>query len=302
MKMRKAFILLLIVSVLSTVIIGAKAEPMTTIGVEPPVLLDPTLEQGSTFAVEIWVRNVADLAGIEFKLSYDTAILTAKKVDYGGIFGVTYFPLITKIDDAAGSLHYAIMEMFGEPGFTGDGKAAIITFSVDTEGESVLDLYSTRLGNSAAKAIGHLAIDGVFSSIRWPWPPDTPPSDIYVGVTAGFVGNRHFKIAKDGTTQTLTGQIENMGKVPASARVRFKVLLMGGPILGGELMKTVVTIMPGETLRLSVTLDVTLLDRPAEYTVEVWVEYYGFSGWTIGRHGDADAEKTTLALSFKLED
>jgi len=301
MKMRKAFILLLIVSVLSTVIIGAKAEPMTTIGVEPPVLLDPTLEQGSTFAVEIWVRNVADLAGIEFKLSYDTAILTAKKIDYGGIFGVTYFPLITKIDDAAGSLHYAIMEMFGEPGFTGDGKVAIITFSVDIEGESVLDLYVTKLGDSSSppKHIDHTAIDGFVSSR---WPAGTLPSDVYVGLTAGFVGDRHFIITKDGTTQTLTGQIENMGTVPARAKVHFKVLLMGAPIPGGEMTKTVDTILTGETQRLTVFLDVTSLDRPAEYTVEVWVEYYGFTGWTLGRHGDPIGAKTTVALFFKLED
>jgi len=297
MKMRKAFILLLTVSVLSIVMMNPVAAQGTTISVEPEIVY-VTPVPGSTFQIEIWVRNVVDLAGIEFKLSYNTAILTAKKIDYGGIFGVTYFALISKIDDTAGWLHYGIMEYFGEPGFTGDGKAAIITFSVDAEGESVLHLYATRLGNSAAKIIAHTSIDGILRN----WPADTLPSDVYVGLTAGFVGDRHFTIAKDGTTQTLTGQIENMGKVPTSARVHFKVLLMGAPIPRGELTSVSVHLLPGETLRLSMSLDVTSLDRPAEYTVEVWVEYYGFTGWTLGRHGDPIGAKTTVALFFKLED
>jgi len=297
--MRKAFILLIIASMLSMAIADTLAVPTTTIGVEPVATLDPILEPGSTFAVEIWVRDVVDLAGVEFKLGYDTSILTATTIAYGGIFGGTYFPLTSKIYDSSGYLHYAIMEMFGEPGFTGDGQVATITFTVDSEGESILALYDTRLGNSAAQPIDHTAIDG-FSSSRW--PSGTLPSDVYVGLNTALIGDRHLKIAKDGTTQTLTGQIENMGLVPVKARVHFKVLLLGAPIPGGDLMSTVDPILPGQTLRLSVSLDVTTLDRPAQYNVEIWVEYYGFAGWTLGRHGDPDGAKTTIAASFKLED
>lgn len=297
--MRKAFILLVVASMLSMVIANALGAPTTMIAVEPGTTLNPALEPGSTFTVEIWVHDVADLAGAEFKLSYNTAILTATTIAYGGIFGATYFPLISKIYDSAGYLHYALMEYFGEPGFTGDGRVATITFKVDTEGESILDLYATLLGTSAAQPIDHIAVDGFFSSR---WPSGTLPSDVYVGLTTALIEKRHLKISKDGTTQTLTGQIENMGLVPVKARVHFRVLLLGAPVPGGDLISTVDPVLPGETLRVPVSLDVTTLDRPAEYTVEIWVEYFGFSGWTLGRHGDPLGTKTTITVFFKLED
>ena len=297
--MRKAFILLVIASMLSIVMADTLGSPTTTIGVEPELTMDPAIVPGATFVVEIWIRDVVDLAGVEFKLAYNTAVLTATTIEYGGIFGVTVFPLASKIYDAEGYLHYAIMEYFGEPGFTGDGRVSTITFSVDTEGESCLDLYITKLGDSAAQPIDHMAIDGFFSSR---WPSSTLPSDVYVGLNTALIGDRHLKIAKDGTIQTLTGQIENMGLVPVTARVHFRVLLLGAPIPGGDMMSIVDPILPGETLRLSVSLDVTPLDRPAQYIVETWVEYYGFEGWTLGRHGDPDGAKTTVTASFKLED
>lgn len=298
--MRRAFILLIIASMLSVAIADTLGSPTTTIGVEPELTMDPAIVPGSTFVVDVWVRDVVDLVGVEFKLSYNTAVLTATLVQYGGIFGPMYLPLISKIYDSAGYLHYAIMEWFGEPGFSGDALVAKITFSVDSEGESCLNLYSTKLGNSAAQPIDHLAIDGFFSS-QWQWPVGTTPSDVYVGIQTALIGDRHLKITKDGSIQTLTAQIENTGNVRVSARARFRVLLLGAPIPGGDLTSET-HLFPGDWLRLSVSLDVTTLDRPAQYTVEIWVEYYGFEGWTLGRHGDPDAAKTTITASFKLED
>lgn len=298
MKMKKALILLLILPMLSLIIADAFGEPGTTIGVEP-LILDPTLAAGSTFTVEIWIRNAIDLVGVEFKLSYNTAILTATQIQYGGIFGPTHFLLTSKIYDSAGYLHYSDMQWFLEPGISGDAKAAIITFKVDSEGETVLDLYNTKLGNSVPMPIEHDAIDG-FCSTRW--PSGTLPSDVYVGLNTGFVADRHLTISKDGTIQTLTGQIENMGAVPTLARVRFKVLLFGGPIPGGDMIAPIDPILPGQSVKLSKNLDVTTLERPAEYTVEVWVEYYSFTGWTLGRHGDPLGAKTSMSLFFKLED
>jgi len=139
----------------------------TTIGVEPEEKIDPAL---TTFKVEVWVRNVADLAGVEFKLGYNTTVLTATLIEYGGIFGDTYFPTGSKINDTEGWLFYGVMEMWGELGFTGDGKVAIITFTVDhsTPG-TILNLYETKLGDSAfpyPNPIDHKIIDGFFNQIR----------------------------------------------------------------------------------------------------------------------------------------
>jgi len=155
---------LLIVSIAAVGPVGAQT---TTIGVEPDSIVDPGLGPGSTFSVEIWVRQVSDLAGVEFKLGYDTTVLTATTITYGDIFGPTKFDLISKIVDAEGYLHYCIMEQFGEPAFEGDGRVAIITFSVDSMGGSTLDLYDIILGDSSVPPgfILHDALDGSFSNV-----------------------------------------------------------------------------------------------------------------------------------------
>jgi hypothetical protein len=164
MKIRKALILPIIVSMLlGVVMVVPVGAPSTTIGVEPDSIVDLGLGPGSNFTVEIWVRSVADLAGVEFKLAYNTMVLTATSIAYGDVFGPTYFPLINEIHDADGYLHYGAMQAFGEPG-VGDGRAAIITFSVDSLGESALNLYDTKIGDSASPPvpISHDALDGYF--------------------------------------------------------------------------------------------------------------------------------------------
>ena len=177
---------LMLLGVLMIGLVGA--QPTWTIGVEPSSIVDPGLGPGSTFTVEIWARNVTDLVGVEFKLGYNKTVLNATSITYGGVFGPPgdYFPLISEIYYDAGYLHYSIMEMFGQPGFDGDGRAATISFTVLSFGESVLDLYDTILGHETSGGMPHDVLDGYFSNIhKWldyqgsllpPGDPSDPPT------------------------------------------------------------------------------------------------------------------------------
>ena len=151
--------------IVSIAVPGVRAQS-TTIGVEPIDTIDPDLGPGLTFTVEIWIRDVEDLAGFDFFLGYDTSVLTATSITYGDIFGATYLLLISEIHDDEGYLVYSIIEALGEPTFDGDGRVAIIDFTVDSLGNSALDLYDTKLGDSAAPSnpILHEALDGFFSN------------------------------------------------------------------------------------------------------------------------------------------
>ena len=155
----------MLLGVVMVVPVGAQS---TTIGVEPQGTIDHNLGTGSWFTVEIWVRNVADLAGVDYKLGYDTTVLTATNVAYGGIFDPDYFPLSNQINDTEGWVFHGFMEAFGDPGFYGDGRAAIINFTVDSLGESALHLYDTKLGDSTPVPvpISHTVIDGYFSNVH----------------------------------------------------------------------------------------------------------------------------------------
>jgi hypothetical protein len=161
LKKSLLYIWILPLLILSIAVVDVRAQS-TTIGVEPDSIVDPGLGPGSNFTVEIWVRNVTDLAGVEFKLAYNTTVLNATSIAYGDIFGPTYFPLISEIHDDEGYVWYGFMEAFGEPSFNGSGRVAIINFTVDSLGESVLGLYDTKLGDSASppNPIIHTVIDG----------------------------------------------------------------------------------------------------------------------------------------------
>ena len=171
MKGKTLLCLVLVTSMLLSVfMIGSVSAQSTTIGVEPMGVVDYSLGSGSSFTVEIWIRNVADLTGYEFKLRYNTSVLTATQNEYGGIFGpvtdVSYFWFADAIYDGAGYLYYGVSQAFGEPSFNGSGRLAKIHFDVDSSGGSALDLYDTIILDSAAADIAHASIDGYFSNVH----------------------------------------------------------------------------------------------------------------------------------------
>jgi hypothetical protein len=160
-----ALVTSMLLGVVMVVPVGA---PSTTIGVEPQGTIDHNLGTGSWFTVEIWIRDVADLVGVDYKLGYNTMVLTATSIADGGIFGDNAFPLINQINDTEGWVYHGFMEAFGDPSFNGDGRAAIINFTVDSLGDSALGLYETKLGDSASppNPISHTVIDGYFSNVH----------------------------------------------------------------------------------------------------------------------------------------
>jgi len=200
MRIRKTLQWLLITSMLLSVTMANPSNgASTTIGVEPYSIVNSELGPGSTFSVEIWVRNVDpnSLVGVEFHLSYNTTVLTATAVTYGGIFGTTYLELKKEIDDAAGDIWYALGQMLGEtpgpePPGTTNGKVCIITFKVDSIGNSILNLEDTKLAGTMGTEIQHEALDGYFDNrpvekvspvACFYWTPEFP----IVGETVTFV-------------------------------------------------------------------------------------------------------------------
>ena len=164
MKKKMAPLVIILPLILSTFMMSRVGAQDTTFGVEPPVVSDEAFVAGSDFAVELWIRDFTDLTGFEFKLAYDTTVLTATEIEYGGIFGETYWPLINVIYDEEGWLGFSCMQMFGEDPVDGSGRAAILNFTVDSYGSSILDLYETNVGNSTGGEMAHIVIDGYFSN------------------------------------------------------------------------------------------------------------------------------------------
>jgi len=298
-KIKKtALILPLIASILAMSFAISSALSQGT-NLAAPFVIDPTKGPSSAFTIDITVHDVVGMLGYGITLRYDESILTATGVH-------TYPPFTQAWPSESGdgfverTYTWPIPEWSGLDVYSEDPPFAVmsIDFTVDNWGVSELQIQNSKIPDCYGGLIDHTAISGVFSNI---WPAETMPSDVYMGLTAGFVENRHFKVSKEpDVMQTLTAQLENKGIVTTKARAKFLVLdSMGGPI--AQLTSATVYITPGATLRLSADLDTSEMELPASYTVEVQAEYVGFAGWTLGRHGGATAAKTTVALTFKLD-
>jgi hypothetical protein len=129
-----------------------------------------TANPGENFTVEIIIENVRYLYTFEFWLSWQTSVLNVTSVVEGpflsrdGAYTTTFYRFI--IYDKGfmrvlGSLH-------GEPpgnSATGTGTIAIITFIVNNNGGTPLDLYNTNLIDAyTGKTIPHEVIDGYFQN------------------------------------------------------------------------------------------------------------------------------------------
>jgi hypothetical protein len=105
---------------------------------------------GATVTITIQIQNPQDLAGFEFDLGYDPAVLQVEKVVLGSLLGSggrTAYPLGPVTDSAAGELGtggYTVGEL---PGVDTDGVLAQVTLRAVESGESSLTLDSPLLAD-----------------------------------------------------------------------------------------------------------------------------------------------------------
>lgn len=168
------------ISLSSITVLQATDSAYPTISVHPTTYKGGNI--GETFKINVTIQDVIDLAGLEFRLGYNTAVLTATQIDYGGIFGDNYLEWISSINDAQGWLHYGVSRDYGRPSFNGSAVVATVTFEVTESGSTVLDLYETQLGDSLVppSPIIHTVIDGFFFN--------EPFHDIGVTEVMGYPG------------------------------------------------------------------------------------------------------------------
>jgi len=165
----------------------------TTLYVYPPSIIDTTKTAGTNFTIDINVKNVTDLYGFEFYLKYTTTVLTTTN-DTDHVTLGSFFPddaMIWKHDgnDTLGYIRYAVTLPLGTPrgsGLNGSGTLLRVTFTVDSIGESILDLWNTKLDDSWANNLAHTVYDGYFSNIvrhtkLYVDPEDTIDPDLTAG-------------------------------------------------------------------------------------------------------------------------
>jgi len=170
------------------------ANPGTRIYVDPRYVKDTAKTPGTNFTVNINVAEVSGLLAYDFKLKYDTAVLNATKIEVGSFFDPDY-TVFRKIPPPydLGYAQLGVTQIYGEPGVSGSGTLAIVTFTVISTGESKLELYNTKLSAGVEQPISHETYHGHFSNTGFCTPvaafkfePDSPLVEIPVKFDASY--------------------------------------------------------------------------------------------------------------------
>lgn len=248
--------------------------------VTPAAVVDTSLGAGSTFTVDIIVKDITDLYGFEFKLAYDTSILTTTmpQITIGDIFDPGYFVWKMMAFDSAGYVWIAVTQELGaidgvSVGRGEKGRLASIEFTVDGDGSSVLDIYDVKLADSSGDAIGVLELaDGFFSNV------DVAIADLATWKAKPEHHAFSFDRDNDGL-QSFYGNVRNYGTLPVEATVRFTIYDSFGGFID-QVDSTQATIAPGATMVLEATWDG--MEKGERYFVEAQAFYGTASPNTAG--------------------
>jgi hypothetical protein len=140
---------------------------ITRMFVNPPELIDPTMKPGDAFSIDIMIENAVDMYDYAFKLGYDTDILTCLGAMVIPPTNDTHFTVEMQINDTAGTISvYVQYYAPAEPFSIYEAKAVTrIFFQVQDYGQTLLDLYETRISDRAGNSMWHETEDGFFATL-----------------------------------------------------------------------------------------------------------------------------------------
>ena len=111
---------------------------------------------GDMFTLDIHAENVLDLAGWQFDIGFDPAVLEAHGVSEGDFLkaegGTTFFQS-GNIDNATGKITGLIAGRISEGGVSGSGSVVQVKFKAKSEGETKLALQNFLFGSVAEESI-----------------------------------------------------------------------------------------------------------------------------------------------------
>ena len=109
---------------------------------------EPKIHAGDTFTLDLSAENVFDLAGWQFDIAFDPAVLEAVEVNEGDFLktgdGATFFQKGT-IDNTTGKITKLSSARLSEDGVSGKGTLLSVTFTAKTAGQTQLKLENFQL-------------------------------------------------------------------------------------------------------------------------------------------------------------
>ena len=120
------------------------------------ILSEPSIHIGDTFTFDVRAENVIDLAGWQFDIVFDPAVLEAVDLSEGNFLkadgGTTFFQS-KRINNAAGKITGLKSARLTDGGVSGTGTVLQVKFKAKSHGETRLALDNFKLGSSTGEII-----------------------------------------------------------------------------------------------------------------------------------------------------
>jgi len=126
---------------------------------------------GSSLQVPVSVRNVQELYGVDFTVTFDPELVQVQDEDPAlpgiqaslGEFLDPGLLLFNNADNEAGTLHFAMSQYNPSEPKSGEGVILVITFLGITQGEMQLEVEEVQLANRLGEEIPSTGINGTIS-------------------------------------------------------------------------------------------------------------------------------------------
>jgi len=129
--------------------------------------------------VDIRIKDVTDLYGVDVRLSFDPALLEVQDADgnpangvqiQGGGFPAPDFVVKNEADNSEGTVWYAVSQMNPTEPISGTGVAASVTFKGLADGTSSVDFTYQKIVEKDGDPISATTQDGQITVTSGAWP------------------------------------------------------------------------------------------------------------------------------------
>ena len=140
---------------------------ITKMFVSPPELIAPYLKPGDRFTIDIKIENAINMYDFEFKLSYDADILNCIGVMVQPLNNETHYVLNFSVNNAEGVIWVSVQYYYpAEPiNIYGAETISTLIFQVQEYGQTLLDLYDTKVSDPEGGSMFHEVEDGFFATL-----------------------------------------------------------------------------------------------------------------------------------------
>jgi len=124
-----------------------------------------TVGPGGSVTVEVWLEDVGDYYGVDFRLAFHPSVLSVPAGQVTPLWDLldptNHFVVKNEADNAAGSVRYAVANMNPAEPFSGSGRICSITFSGLQPGASALRLVYAKAATRDGGALYPVLVDAL---------------------------------------------------------------------------------------------------------------------------------------------